>query len=152
MDKNRSKATPPELRQPTENAVGPMPTPDPVIKRQPQSKTGWSRPGKIILSRRFCRLRLGPPAWADNRELCAEITPATQTAGRRYICNGPADSQEGENPGCAVSPTLLPQSATGNYPHVPAGLSGFASHPKQDGLETGSPDIAIMNNHEQMRT
>ena len=29
------KTRPPELQQPTENAVGPMPTPDPVIKRQP---------------------------------------------------------------------------------------------------------------------
>jgi hypothetical protein len=31
--KAAQRATPPEIQQPTENAIGPMPTSDPVIKR-----------------------------------------------------------------------------------------------------------------------
>ena len=66
-----------------------MPTPDPVIKRQPQSKTGWSRPGKIILSKRFCRLRLGPPARADSRENCAQITRQPRKRSNDILRTGP---------------------------------------------------------------
>lgn len=40
-------AKPPELQQPTENAIGPMPTPDPVIKRQlPHPESDGPDPAK----------------------------------------------------------------------------------------------------------
>ena len=59
----------------------------------------------------------------------------------------PICSQEGRKP---VAPSQLPpEGHTDGYPHVAAELSGFSPHPKQDGLETGSPDNStLMNKHE----
>lgn len=145
-DKSGSQTRPPELRQPTENAVGPMPTPDPVIKRQPHSKTGWSRPGKIILSRRFS------PFGSDR-----SLEPTTEKPMRRnhpgnpedgqviYCSNESAHALEEQNPGCAALSAPAPPSAHRRPPACPAELSGFAPPPKQDALETGSPDIEMMN-------
>lgn len=63
---DKSGPMPPEPQQPTENAFGPMPTPDRLSNAIFPSKTGWSGPGKIILSERFCPHRFGPLAWADS--------------------------------------------------------------------------------------
>ena len=101
-----------------------MPTFDPVIKRQPPSKTGWPRPGKIIrsgASAPFGSDRPLEPTQREPRGGCRDH-PGNPEDGQVIYCEEPVHWQGGQNSVSALFTTTAPpvgHNLNGDHPHVP---------------------------------